>query len=70
MDEIGVPFFITVDHNTVLTAEGEDGGVTVRERDSGHQVRVPRAEVVDTVMRLSKGRTQFADLLEKYERVR
>ncbi len=37
MDEIGTPFCITVDGDTL-----EDGTVTVRERDSMEQVRVPK----------------------------
>jgi glycyl-tRNA synthetase len=39
-DEIGTPWGITVDHQTL-----EDGTVTVRDRDSLAQVRVSRAEV-------------------------
>jgi len=35
-DEIGVPQCITVDHQTL-----QDGTVTLRERDTGEQVRVP-----------------------------
>jgi len=35
-DEIGVPFGITIDHTTA-----EDNTVTVRERDSTEQIRVP-----------------------------
>ncbi|MDK7741219.1 glycine--tRNA ligase [Helcobacillus massiliensis] len=39
-DEIGTPFCITVDFDTL-----EDQAVTVRERDSMEQVRVPLSEV-------------------------
>ncbi len=39
-DEIGTPFGITVDFQTL-----EDGTVTLRERDSMKQTRVPAAEV-------------------------
>ena len=39
-DEIGTPFGVTVDHQTL-----EDGTVTLRDRDSLEQVRVPRAEL-------------------------
>ena len=35
-DEIGVPICITVDHQTV-----EDNTVTIRDRDTGEQQRVP-----------------------------
>ena len=37
-DEIGTPFCVTVDFDSL-----EDGAVTVRERDTMQQVRVPRA---------------------------
>jgi glycyl-tRNA synthetase len=39
-DEIGTPWGITVDHQTL-----EDDTVTLRDRDSLDQVRVPRSEV-------------------------
>ena len=41
-DEIGTPFCITVDFDTVGDAEkAGDGCVTVRERDSMTQERIP-----------------------------
>ncbi len=39
-DEIGTPFGVTVDHQTL-----EDATVTLRDRDSLEQTRVPRAEL-------------------------
>jgi glycyl-tRNA synthetase len=46
-DEIGTPFCITVDHQTVLVDDAKyDGMVTVRDRDTMEQVRVPLTEVV------------------------
>ncbi len=39
-DEIGTPFCITVDFDTL-----QDGTVTVRERDSMQQIRLPAAEL-------------------------
>ena len=39
-DEIGTPFCITYDFDSV-----EDGCVTVRDRDTMEQVRIPIAEV-------------------------
>ena len=48
-DEIGIPFAITVDFGAI-----EDGTVTLRERDSTEQVRVPLAEVVEVVSSLSR----------------
>ena len=41
-DEIGTPFCITYDFDSQ-----EDGCVTIRERDSMQQVRVPIAELED-----------------------
>ncbi|MGI6169720.1 MAG: His/Gly/Thr/Pro-type tRNA ligase C-terminal domain-containing protein, partial [Christensenellales bacterium] len=39
-DEIGTPFCITVDFDTL-----EDGTVTLRDRDSMQQIRLPQEEV-------------------------
>ncbi len=39
-DEVGTPFCITVDHNTLT-----DGHVTIRDRDTMEQIRVPREAV-------------------------
>jgi glycyl-tRNA synthetase len=47
MDEIGVPWAITVDHRTV-----EDGSVTVRRRDDQKQIR---ATVDDVLSNLASG---------------
>ena len=41
-DEIGTPLCVTVDFDTL-----DDRAVTIRDRDSMEQVRVPIAEVVD-----------------------
>ncbi|MBP5269655.1 MAG: glycine--tRNA ligase, partial [Clostridia bacterium] len=43
-DEIGTPFCVTYDFDSV-----EDGCVTVRERDSMEQVRIPIAELKDYI---------------------
>ena len=46
-DEIGTPFCVTVDFTTVGAAETPaDNCVTVRERDSMQQVRLPISELV------------------------
>jgi len=42
VDEIGCPFCITVDHKTL-----NDNTVTIRERNSTNQVRVPIDEIVE-----------------------
>jgi glycyl-tRNA synthetase len=43
-DEVGTPFCVTVDFDTL-----EDEAVTIRERDSMEQVRVPIAGLVDAL---------------------
>ena len=54
MDEIGTPFSVTVDHETL-----EGKGVTVRERDSQKQIRVKEADLPDTLTRLLSGESSF-----------
>src|SRR2546430_2144727 len=52
-DEVGTPYCVTVDVQTVGDTErGEvgDGKVTIRERDSMEQIRVPITEL-ETVFR-------------------
>lgn len=44
-DEAGTPFCVTVDGTTL-----EDDTVTVRERDSCGQVRIPGPEVVNYIV--------------------
>ena len=49
-DEIGTPFCVTVDFQSVGSdTEPADGCVTVRERDSMEQVRIPMAELKDYI---------------------
>ena len=59
-DEIGVPFAITVDHRSL-----EDDTVTLRERDSCAQVRVPAAEITALVAKLVEGGA-WAELCSQY----
>lgn len=47
MDELGAPFGVTVDFQTV-----EDKTVTLRERDSMTQIRMPMDDVAPLVARL------------------
>jgi glycyl-tRNA synthetase len=44
-DEIGTPLAVTIDFDTL-----DDRAVTIRDRDTTEQVRVPIAELVDTVL--------------------
>ena len=49
-DEIGTPYTVTVDFDTL-----EDNAVTIRERDSMKQIRVPVAELAGTLQRKLDG---------------
>ncbi|MDY6765245.1 MAG: glycine--tRNA ligase, partial [Halobacteria archaeon] len=56
-DEIGTPFTVTVDYETL-----EDGTVTVRDRDTTEQKRVNTDELGDVLYRLRQGETKFDDI--------
>jgi glycyl-tRNA synthetase len=45
MDAIGTPFCVTVDHQTK-----EDDTVTIRERDSMKQERIPISKIKEIVL--------------------
>ncbi|HHT81164.1 MAG TPA: glycine--tRNA ligase [Spirochaetales bacterium] len=49
MDEIGTPYCVTVDYDSL-----EDNTVTLRFRDSMEQVRIPIAELVTTIKEATK----------------
>ncbi len=53
-DEIGTPFCITVDFQSL-----EDNQVTIRERDSMNQIRVPVSELKDTLAAKLSGEELF-----------
>ncbi len=57
IDEIGVPYAITVDYDTK-----KDDTVTLRERDSMEQVRIKIEELPEKLWTLSIGKTQFDQL--------
>jgi glycyl-tRNA synthetase (class II) len=61
-DEIGVPFALTVDHESVA-APKEAASVTIRERDSCGQVRVPVADVPALLRSLVDGSAVWADVV-------
>jgi glycyl-tRNA synthetase len=60
-DEIGIPFGITIDFDTV-----EDKTVTLRERDTMQQVRIPISEVAVVLRRLCDNSLSWSSVLEKY----
>ena len=57
MDEVGMPYCVTVDHTTL-----EDGTVTLRERDTMGQVRVPGTSLGTILQDLLGGRRSLRDL--------
>jgi len=61
-DEVGTPFGVTVDYESV-----EDDTVTLRDRDSTRQIRLPSDELVGRLHELRYGRATFADLADEYE---
>ena len=60
-DEIGVPFAVTVDFDTL-----KDGSVTIRERDSMIQVRLPKDDVTPVVFGIVHKKMLWEDVLKKY----
>jgi len=60
-DEIGVPFAITCDFDTL-----KDGSVTLRERDSTNQIRLGRDEVVNVIWKFVHGKLTWSELTQKY----
>ena len=60
-DEIGVPFAVTVDYDTL-----DDETVTLRERDSCSQVRVPTADVPGVVRAIVEQGLSWAEVAGKY----
>jgi glycyl-tRNA synthetase len=60
-DELGVPFAVTVDYTTIV-----DDTVTLRERDSTIQVRLPLKEVTHLIFLVVHGKMTWEKILEKY----
>ena len=56
-DEIGTPFAVTVDYETK-----ENSTVTLRDRDSMKQVRIPITKLPETTMALIEGSITFSSL--------
>eukprot|EP00127_Corallochytrium_limacisporum_P005013 Clim_evm9s197 gene=Clim_evmTU9s197 len=60
-DEIGIPFGITVDFETL-----KNDSATIRERDTMKQIRVPCAEIADVINNLSEGHLTWEAACGKY----
>jgi glycyl-tRNA synthetase len=61
-DELGVPFAVTVDFETLK----EPHSVTLRDRDSMLQVRLPVNEVAAVIKNLACGKLSWTELRAKY----
>jgi glycyl-tRNA synthetase len=57
-DEIGTPFAVTVDYDSL-----EDQTVTLRDRDSMKQVRIPKDQLADLIPALIRGKSSFSSLI-------
>src|SRR5207248_11036924 len=69
-DEVGTPYCVTVDVQTVgAQAKGEigDGKVTIRDRDSMEQIRVP-LDSLGSVFRELLGGSAWASVAGRFER--
>ncbi|GAX27307.1 glycyl-tRNA synthetase [Fistulifera solaris] len=60
-DELGVPFAVTVDFETL-----KDNTITLRERDSMKQVRLPKSEITPLLMRIVHGKLNWDAVTKKY----
>ncbi|KYQ96874.1 glycyl-tRNA synthetase [Tieghemostelium lacteum] len=60
-DEIGIPFAITIDFQTV-----DDQTVTLRERDTTKQIRIPITELSLTIKKLCDHLIYWSDVVAKY----
>ncbi|MEC8339090.1 MAG: glycine--tRNA ligase [Nanoarchaeota archaeon] len=60
-DEIGTPYAITIDYETIEEGENQ-GTLTIRDRDSTNQVRVKVEEVSQIIRNLVRGKIKFEDL--------
>ena len=63
-DEVGTPVCVTVDHETVEQSDHDAETVTLRDRDTTAQARVPVPDLVEHLTALRAG-TDFADLLDR-----
>jgi len=60
-DEVGVPFAITIDFDTL-----SDDSVTIRERDSMVQIRLPRKDVPTVIYDIVHNRITWESCIQKY----
>jgi len=63
-DEVGTPYAITIDFDTL-----KDNSVTIRERDSMHQVRLPLDDAISVTARLCTTALTWEQVYGQYPRV-
>ena len=61
-DEIGIPFGVTIDFDSLK----EPWTVTLRDAPSMQQIRLEVSDLGSVLAGLASGRTQWAQLLDKY----
>lgn len=61
-DEIAIPFGITIDFDTLKKPHT----VTLRERDSMGQVRIPLDDIADVVRGLAYNKSEWSEVEAKY----
>lgn len=61
-DEIAIPYGITIDFDTIK----EPHSVTLRERDSMNQVRIPLDEIANVVRDLAFSKRTWTDIEGQY----
>ncbi|KAI9905252.1 hypothetical protein PsorP6_013882 [Peronosclerospora sorghi] len=64
-DELGIPFGVTIDFDTL-----EDRQVTLRERDSTAQVRIPIDAIGSEVRKLVNGSVTWEEMMGRYPNVK
>jgi glycyl-tRNA synthetase len=57
MDEVGTPFCITVDYDSL-----KDDSITIRDRDTKEQARIKITGILDVLSRLLEGKVALEDL--------
>lgn len=63
MDEVGTPYCITVDYETLESKNKKNfNTVTLRNRDDGKQIRIKTKELADTLAKLLANEMEFSEL--------
>lgn len=63
-DEIGTPYCITIDYETIEEGVNKNT-VTIRDRNSTKQVRIPINNIEESILKLLKNKISFEEIMEK-----